>query len=69
MKLFKEYAKYTCSNVMGMLGLSCYILADTYFVSKGLGIFGAVPATGFSSVISIVLMLPNWVKRKIRSVW
>ena len=27
-------------NVMGMIGLSCYILADTFFVSKGLGTDG-----------------------------
>ena len=26
-----------CFNVLGMLGLSCYILADTFFVAKGLG--------------------------------
>ena len=61
MKLFKEYAKYTCSNVMGMLGLSCYILADTYFVSKGLGSNGlaalnlAIPV--FSLIRGIGLML------------
>ncbi len=37
MSCFKEYVKYTALNVLGMIGLSCYILADTYFVSKGLG--------------------------------
>ncbi len=37
MKTLKEYAKYTSLNVLGMLGLSCYILADTFFVAKGLG--------------------------------
>lgn len=31
------FAKYTALNIFGMLGLSCYILADTYFVSAGLG--------------------------------
>ena len=34
---FRDFAKYTSLNVMGMIGLSCYILADTFFVSKGLG--------------------------------
>lgn len=38
--LFKEYAKYTSLSVLGMIGLSCYILADTFFVSKGLGTNG-----------------------------
>lgn len=37
MKTLKEYVKYTSLNVLGMLGLSCYILADTFFVAKGLG--------------------------------
>ena len=37
---FKEFAKYSSLNVMGMIGLSCYILADTFFVSKGLGTSG-----------------------------
>lgn len=36
----REFRKYAASNVLGMLGLSCYILADTYFVSKGLGTQG-----------------------------
>lgn len=37
---FREFAKYSSLNVLGMIGLSCYILADTYFVSKGLGVNG-----------------------------
>ncbi len=34
---FREFAAYACFNVLGMLGLSCYILADTYFIANGLG--------------------------------
>ena len=37
---FKEFSKYSSLNVMGMIGLSCYILADTFFVSKGIGANG-----------------------------
>ena len=33
----KEFAKYVFLNILGMAGLSCYILADTYFVSASLG--------------------------------
>lgn len=50
---FGEFAKYTSLNVLGMLGLSCYILADTFFVSKGLGTNGlaalnlAIPVYSF----------------------
>lgn len=37
---FMEFTGYTFLNVLGMIGLSCYILADTFFVSKGLGTNG-----------------------------
>lgn len=50
---FREFIRYVSLNVLGMLGLSCYILADTYFVSKGLGADGlaalnlAIPVYSF----------------------
>lgn len=34
------YFKYVSLNVLGMVALSCYILADTFFVSRGLGANG-----------------------------
>ena len=37
---FREFARYASLNVLGMLGLSCYILADTFFISLGLGADG-----------------------------
>lgn len=49
----KEFVRCTGLSVMGMLGVSCYILADTYFISKGLGTRGltalnlAIPAYNF----------------------
>lgn len=36
----KEFFQYVTLNILGMLGLSCYILADTFFVSNGLGANG-----------------------------
>ena len=51
--LLRTFLKYTSLNVMGMIGLSCYILADTFFVSKGLGANGlaalnlAIPVYSF----------------------
>lgn len=39
-ELRKEFFKYVSLNIMGMIGLSCYILADTYFVSNRLGADG-----------------------------
>lgn len=38
--LRQRFARYASLNVLGMLGLSCYILADTFFVSLGLGAEG-----------------------------
>lgn len=34
---FQEFLRYTIFSVLGTLGISCYILADTYFIAKGLG--------------------------------
>jgi len=38
--LLYSFFKYTSANVAGMIGLSCYILADTFFISMGLGSLG-----------------------------
>ena len=49
----REFARYTSLNVLGMIALSCYILADTFFVSLGLGADGltalnlAIPVYSF----------------------
>ena len=37
---FREFIKYASFNILGMVFLSCYILADTFFVSQGLGTNG-----------------------------
>lgn len=39
---FKEFVRYAALNVLGMLGLSCYILADTFFIANSLGTSGLV---------------------------
>ncbi|MDD7390249.1 MAG: MATE family efflux transporter [Lachnospiraceae bacterium] len=50
---FKDFAKYSSLNVLGMIGLSCYILADTFFIANGLGANGlaalnlAIPVYSF----------------------
>ena len=49
----KDFIRYTSLNVLGMIGLSFYILADTFFVSNGVGANGltalnlAVPVYSF----------------------
>lgn len=48
-----EFMRYTSLNVLGMIGLSCYILADTFFIARGLGSDGlaalniAIPVYSF----------------------
>ncbi len=39
-KLLLTFAKYVSLNVLGMIGLSCYILADTFFISAKMGANG-----------------------------
>ena len=57
----KDFLKYTSQNMMGMIGLSCYILADTYFVSQGLGPDGltalnlAIPFYNFIQGVGLML--------------
>ena len=33
MDLTKQFVKYVSQNIFGLLGTSCYILADTYFIA------------------------------------
>ena len=57
----REFFRYTSQNIMGMIGLSCYILADTYFISQGLGAEGltalnlAIPFYNFIQGIGLML--------------
>lgn len=44
---FKEFAKYTSFNVAAMLGVSVYILADTFFIALDMGAYG-LAALNFS---------------------
>lgn len=39
-KYFRAFARYSVLSVLGTLGVSCYILADTFFVAQGLGTDG-----------------------------
>jgi Na+-driven multidrug efflux pump len=35
--IFSLFLKYVSANVLGMIGFSCYILADTFFIARGIG--------------------------------
>lgn len=57
----KKFARYSLLSILGTLGVSCYILADTFYIAMGVGTNGlaalniALPAYNF--MIGIGLML------------
>lgn len=69
----KNFLKYSSLNVLGMIGLSCYILADTFFVSKGLGANGlaalnlAIPIYSFIHGSGLMLGMGGATKYSINS--
>lgn len=48
--LKSDFTKYVSLNVAGMVGMSCYILADTFFVAKAMGAAG-LAALNFSIAV------------------
>lgn len=59
--IFRRFIRYTSLTIVGMLGLSCYILADTYFIAQGLGDTGlaalnlAIPIYTFIHASALML--------------
>ncbi len=57
----REFSRYVSVNVLGMIGISCYILADTFFVANGVGSDGlvalnlAIPAYGLMSGLGLMI--------------
>ena len=49
MDIRKKFAKYVSQNIFGMLGISCYVVADTFFISKFAGADGI-------TVLNLVLL-------------
>lgn len=64
----RQFMKYVSLNVLGMMGLSFYILADTFFISKGLGANGltalnlAIPVYNFIHGSGLMLGMGGAVK-------
>lgn len=53
-KFLREFVKYVSLNVIGMIGLSGYILADTFFVSQSQGTVGLAALNFSISIFSIM---------------
>lgn len=52
-----------------LIGSFSNIILDYVFIfPMNMGIFGAIFATGLSPIISILIMLPHWIKKKIHSI-
>lgn len=64
----KDFIRYASLNVLGMVALSCYILADTFFVSQGLGANGlaalnlAIPVYNFIHGSGLMLGMGGAIK-------
>lgn len=52
--LLRNFIKYVSLNIMGMIGLSFYILADTFYVSKALGSTGIAALNLSISIYSVI---------------
>lgn len=69
---FREFSRCTILSVLGTLGVSCYILADTFFVSKGLGTNGlaalnlAIPVYNFIHGTGLMLGMGGATRFSIR---
>ena len=69
----REFARYVSLNVLGMIGLSCYILADTFFVSQRLGADGlaalnlAIPVYSFLHGSGLMIGMGGATRYAIRS--
>lgn len=51
--ILKKFIRYSVNNIFGMMAISLYILADTFFIARGVGTLGltalniAIPAFSF----------------------
>ena len=58
--LFRDFLRYVCFNILSMVGVSCYILVDTYFIGNGIGANGltalnlAIPLFGIQQAMSFM---------------
>ena len=52
MNIQKQFIKYVSQNICGMLGISCYIIVDTFFISQAAGTDGI-------TVLNLVLPVYN----------
>lgn len=52
--LLRTFSRYATLNILGMISLSCYILADTFFIAQKLGATGLAALNLSIPVYSII---------------
>lgn len=57
MSISKRFTKYVSQNILGTLGVSCYVLADTFFIAQAGGANGITILNLALPVISLVFAI------------
>lgn len=57
MTVREKYARYVSQNILGMIGISLYILADTFFISKAQGALGVAALNLVLPVFSLIFAI------------
>ena len=52
--LLRDFSKYVSLNILGMIGVSFYILADTFYIAKALGVNGIAALNFAVPVYSLI---------------
>ena len=54
MEIRKKFSRYVSQNILGMLGISCYVVADTFFISKYAGADGITVLNLVLPIFSVI---------------
>lgn len=57
MSITKQFLKYVTQNILGMLGISCYIIADTFFIARAAGADGITVLNLVLPIYSIIFAI------------
>lgn len=61
MSVKKQFTKYVSQNVLGMIGMSLYILADTFFISLAVGANGITALNLVLPVYSLIFAIGSMI--------
>lgn len=61
MSVTKQFIRYVTQNIFGMLGISCYIIVDTFFISKAAGADGITVLNLTLPIYSIIFAIGSMI--------